>query len=499
MALLVALWGISSTFISIFNCTPVSAFWTRKGSCLDFKKFGIGYAIVNITTDFAVWLMPMPSVWAIQLPPSQKIALCLIFLLGLLLVTSMLVLDEQDVTWFYSTGFMWSVIEVSTGILCEAAFDPQLHYGDGDDNTLYNLFATGPENYFSSLPKPHGNRGIDEPYWELRQSRIFLDDRFRGRGARRLFTPAIPGPNMFERARLRERANSDDDGRHIRSTILGTGAYGVVYLAVDAKTGDCYAAKCLEKFSADGTPLGLRAIARQRQEIRLHSLASAHPNVATLHTILDYPDCTYVILDYCPEGDLFRNITELGRYVGNDDLCKKVFVQLLDAVEYCHGLGIYHRDLKPENILVSDDGDTLKLADFGLATCDSESNEYGCGSMTYMSPGREPCYKSGSHDIWSLGIVLVNLTCGRNPWRQALPKDPTYRKFTQCRDFLKTILPLTDEFNNILSDIFNPDPELRITIPKLRSRIMECTRLTIPATTTTSLPTSDTPHIPDDH
>ncbi|OAQ62524.1 hypothetical protein VFPFJ_11421 [Purpureocillium lilacinum] len=126
MALLVAMWGITSTFISIFNCTPVSAFWTRKGSCLDFKKFGIGYAIVNITTDFAVWLMPMPSVWSIQLPTSQKIALCLIFLLGLFdcaaaltrLVTSMLVLDEKDVTWFYSTGFMWSVVEVSTSILC---------------------------------------------------------------------------------------------------------------------------------------------------------------------------------------------------------------------------------------------------------------------------------------------------------------------------------------------------------------------------------------------
>jgi len=56
------------------------------------------------------------------------------------------------------------------------AFDPELHYGDGDDNALYNLFATWPENYFSSLPKPHGNRGIDEPYWELRQSQIFLDD-----------------------------------------------------------------------------------------------------------------------------------------------------------------------------------------------------------------------------------------------------------------------------------------------------------------------------------
>ncbi|KJZ69457.1 hypothetical protein HIM_11162 [Hirsutella minnesotensis 3608] len=100
-----------------------------------------------------------------------------------------------------------------------SAFDPELHYGDGDDNALYNLFATWPENYFSSLPKPHGNRGIDEPYWELRQSQIFLDDWFRGRGAWRLFTSFVPGPDKLERVRLREQANSDDVEQHARSTV----------------------------------------------------------------------------------------------------------------------------------------------------------------------------------------------------------------------------------------------------------------------------------------
>ncbi|PWI63997.1 hypothetical protein PCL_07432 [Purpureocillium lilacinum] len=68
-----------------------------------------------------------------------------------------------------------------------AAFDPEPHYGDGDDNALYNLFATWPEAYFTSLPKPQGNRGIDEPYWEPWQSQIYLDDSFRGRGVQRLF------------------------------------------------------------------------------------------------------------------------------------------------------------------------------------------------------------------------------------------------------------------------------------------------------------------------
>ena len=86
MMALIVVWVIIMTFLAIFNCTPVSAFWTQQGKCLDFRQFAIGYAVVNIVTDFVVWLMPIPSVWKIQLPLPQRIALSMIFALGLLCV-----------------------------------------------------------------------------------------------------------------------------------------------------------------------------------------------------------------------------------------------------------------------------------------------------------------------------------------------------------------------------------------------------------------------------
>lgn len=75
------------------------------------------------------------------------------------------------------------------------------------------------------------------------------------------------------------------------------------------------------------------------------------------------------------------------RYFGNDALIRDVFIQIVDAVAYCHSLGVYHRDLKPENILCTEDGVRVVLADFGLATLDIVSSDLGVGSGYYMSPG----------------------------------------------------------------------------------------------------------------
>ncbi|KAK5800026.1 hypothetical protein VI817_002238 [Penicillium citrinum] len=298
--------------------------------------------------------------------------------------------------------------------------------------------------------------------------------------------------------------------------ILGVGAYGVVYTAVDIHTNIRYAVKALNK-----TGLDTRQLKYQQREIRLHHQASQHPNVVSLVRIMDSLDCTYVVMEFCPEGDLFSSITDKGNFVGNDPLVKRVFLQLLDAVQFCHNLGIYHRDLKPENVLVTDQAMTVKLADFGLATTDYFTSDFGCGSTFYMSPGkssitvifdnmklfcpprspsRSPlcetdsnifetecqqtnprpmsCYVSAANDVWSLGVMLVNLTCGRNPWKRASMEDSTFRAYLKDPFFLKSILPLSTEMVCILSRVFERDPAKRITIPEFRQLILECPRFT---------------------
>jgi len=253
------------------------------------------------------------------------------------------------------------------------------------------------------------------------------------------------------------------------TNVLGIGAYGTVYQARNVINGDQYAVKALNKAGLDSRQRDF-----QKREIELHFQASRHESVVSMHKVIDTPDCTFVVLEYCPEGDLFAKITEEGHYIGSDQKIRNVFLQILRAVAYCHEIGIYHRDLKPENVLVKDNGFTVKLADFGLATRESLTSDFGCGSTFYMSPECQDtnphplaCYRSAPNDVWSLGVILVNLTCGRIPWKRASMDDSTFKAFRKNPRFLQSILDITDDCNAILARTFDPNPETRITVQEL--------------------------------
>lgn len=300
------------------------------------------------------------------------------------------------------------------------------------------------------------------------------------------------------------------DGRLELLSTLGLGAYGVVYLARGVHRPQYYAVKCLNKVGLDQ-----RQRAFQLREIFVHTMMSNHPNVVRLHGVLDHPGdaSVYVVLEYCPDGDLFEMITEKQRYylppepyvadprasdgrpipehpsytrarAEMDALIKDVFDQILSAVEYFHRVGVYHRDLKPENILCSDGGRRVKVADFGLATSDRMSSDFGCGSSFYMSPEcqggittRLTEYSTAANDVWSLGIILINLICGRNPWKQATWQDDTFRQYLRDPDLLAKILPISDAVYAILRRIFTLSPETRCSVSDLRRWIRAVPRL----------------------
>ena len=93
---------------------------------------------------------------------------------------------------------------------------------------------------------------------------------------------------------------------------------------------------------------------------------------------------------------------------------------MCEAVAVCHDAGVYHRDIKPENFIVTDGWEddrrvvVVKLTDFGLSTRDKASSDMDCGSAPYMSfecrNNCAPTYSPRSADVWSLGIVLINMS-----------------------------------------------------------------------------------------
>ena len=168
-----------------------------------------------------------------------------------------------------------------------------------------------------------------------------------------------------------------DGGALKIQAILGAGAFGVVYRAVDTRTGAYFAVKRVEKEHSDY---------RQSRESRLHARVSSHPNVLTFHREIDAGHYAFLVYDLCA-GDLHTAIKKL-TFFREDELIKRVFIQIIDALDFCHSRGVYHRDLKPENILVSSQSGDIEvfLADFGLATM-SKMTASSCGTPCFMSPG----------------------------------------------------------------------------------------------------------------
>jgi len=219
---------------------------------------------------------------------------------------------------------------------------------------------------------------------------------------------------------------------------LGNGSYAVVYSVREKISGKFYALKCLSKANLSDYHLEI-----QHNEVRVHEPLS-HPNIVKLDHYFETPDWLFLVLEYCEGQDLYYWLTQnndgrdplTGKLLSEEErisIVKQVFIQILDAVGYCHKNGVAHRDLKPENFIVMIKNDSefrgiqVKLTDFGLATDEEESVDFDCGSKPYMSyecrNHTRDTYNPRLADLWSLGIILLNLIYHRSPWADPNPEE----------------------------------------------------------------------------
>lgn len=172
-------------------------------------------------------------------------------------------------------------------------------------------------------------------------------------------------------------------GRYKLVEKIGQGSFGIIYLGQNMRTNprQYVAIKC----TVEGRNTSIRS------EIELQAQAgAATAGVLGIQDVIDDEDwnLTFIVTDYCPDGDLFEAIHTEKRRFRDVEHVRSIFLQILDAVMVLHEKGIYHRDLKPENVLCLDGGNRVVLTDFGFATTEMYTAQFGMGTETYMSPGK---------------------------------------------------------------------------------------------------------------
>src|SRR4030095_5142315 len=231
----------------------------------------------------------------------------------------------------------------------------------------------------------------------------------------------------------RQNLTQGESIRHYRvMRAIGTGGMGEVYLAEDKRLGRKVAIKLLHSSVATQT----NRLRRFEREARAAS-ALNHPNLCTIYEVGEMEDGQpYIVMEYI-EGMTLRQRMNHGQMLLPEVL--DIATQVGSALTAAHQAGIVHRDVKPENITLRPDG-IVKVLDFGLAKLteqrrDTDSTmptqirtqtETGMimGTVRYMSPEQARGYPVDARtDIWSLGVVIYEMTAGLVPFDGATNTD----------------------------------------------------------------------------
>jgi len=205
---------------------------------------------------------------------------------------------------------------------------------------------------------------------------------------------------------------------------LGRGKFGNVYLCREKRYRYIVAIKVLHK-----RQLTKSSVEHQlRREIEIQSNLR-HRNILRLYGYFWDDKRVYLILEYAPRGELYKDLKRRGRF--SERKAASYVLQLSRALRYCHSKHVIHRDIKPENLLVGYKGE-LKIADFGWSVhAPSSRRRTLCGTLDYLPPemveGKDHDYQV---DVWALGVLAYELLVGQPPF-DAPGNTATYRRIVK--------------------------------------------------------------------
>jgi len=206
--------------------------------------------------------------------------------------------------------------------------------------------------------------------------------------------------------------------------LIGQGAFGKVYEAMNTRTGELIAVK--QVTLEESSPGAVEAMQEIQNEIMLMKQLD-HRNIVTLLGTERDGATLSILMEYVPGKSLDSILSKYGAL--DEGVIQNYTKQILLALEYCHSKRVVHRDIKGKNILVDRTG-CLKLADFGSAKAFQSNKEKVAPGHTYnYTPlWTAPEVLTGDYnnkvDLWSLGCVIIEMASAKSPWSEQNFENP---------------------------------------------------------------------------